>query len=119
MSCTHGLKFSGTRFWVTHRRRDFGPFDYEWSKDFLGIELTYQGEKFGEYCSREEIFADLKQFDLPMRVVEVASIAMGCILVGMLSGFTATEREQLLVRRLRKLGYGQFAHIDCVDDGAL
>jgi hypothetical protein len=118
LQSTHGLKFSGTRFWVTHRRRDFGPFDYEWNKDFLGIELLYRGEKFGEYCSSEELFADLKPFELPMRVVEVASIAMGCILFGMLSGFGEFEREQLLLGRLRTLGYGQFAHIDRCDEAA-
>ena len=28
---THGIRFEGTRFWVLHRRREFGPFDYEWS----------------------------------------------------------------------------------------
>jgi hypothetical protein len=65
----HVIVFGGLRFWVTHRRRDYSTFDYEWSRDFAGIELLDQAQKFGEYCSREEIFADLKPFQLPRRVV--------------------------------------------------
>ena len=64
---THGIVFQGSRFWVTHRRRRYGPFDYEWSKDFAGIELSFAGDKFGEYCGQEEIFADLKTVSLARR----------------------------------------------------
>ena len=35
-----GLRFEGSAFWVRHRHREFGPFDYEWSRDMLGIELA-------------------------------------------------------------------------------
>ena len=105
---SHGLRFSDTRFWVTHRRREYGPFDYEWSKDFCGIELMYAGRKFGEYCSAEEIFADLKEFRLPTSVMEVGSIVIGCIVYGVLNGLNETEREALVTRRLQTMGYGQF-----------
>jgi hypothetical protein len=37
MSSAHGLRFDGTQFWVVHRRREFGPFDYEWSRELDGI----------------------------------------------------------------------------------
>lgn len=106
---SHGLRFSETRFWVTHRRREYGPFDYEWSKDLSGIELTYAGRKFGEYCSDDEIFADLKEFQLPSSVAEVGSIVIGCIVYGLLNGLDSAQREELLVRRLRTMGYGKFA----------
>src|SRR5262245_31833571 len=85
VSPTHGLRFADTCFWVTHRRREYGPFDYEWSKDLNGVELTYAGQKFGEYCSDAEIFADLKEFQLPTSVVEVGSIVIGCIVFGLLN----------------------------------
>ena len=118
MSTANGLKFRGSRFWVTHRRRDFGPFDYEWSKDFCGVEFIYCGRKFGEYCSSEEIYADLKEFELPLRVAEVGSIVMGCLLLGLLNGYSPVERQQFLLHRLRSLGYERFAHIDQLDDAA-
>jgi len=104
-----GLRFSGSQFWVIHRRRQYGPFDYQWSKDFSGIELLYQGEKFGEYCSVEEIYADLKPFRLPMRVVEVASVVLGATLYGLLNGLSETEKRENLVSQLRKHGLGRFA----------
>lgn len=105
---SHGLRFEGTQFWVTHRRREYGPFDYEWSKDFRGVELVYRGGKFGEYCSVEEFFADLRPYHLPRRVVEVASIVMGCLLFGILNGLPEPERHNLLRRRLREFGLQRF-----------
>ena len=91
-----------------HRRREYGPFDYEWSKDFCGVELAYAGRKFGEYCSRDEIFADLKEFKLPMRVVEVGSIVLGCIVYGVLNGLSQPERDKLLIDRLQSSGHERF-----------
>lgn len=111
---THGLRFADTRFWVTHRRREYGPFDYEWSKDFGGIELMYAGRKFGEYCSDEEIFADLKEFQLPTSVKEVGSIVLGCIVYGLLNGYSVEQREALLTRRLQTMGHGKF--VDFAED---
>ena len=109
MSGSHGVQIEGTRFWVKHRRRLYGPFDYEWTTDFCGVEMLYNGEKFGEYCSADEIFADLKPFGLPMSVVRVTSIVMGCVLFGVLNGMKESERRELLTERLHELGYGQFA----------
>ncbi|QDT78725.1 hypothetical protein Mal35_21750 [Gimesia maris] len=105
---THGIRFEGTRFWVLHRRREFGPFDYEWSKDFSGVEFMYHDQKFGEYCSAEEIFADLKQFSLPMRVVEVASLTIGMVLYGILNGLPQKLWRELLRQRLDESGFQRF-----------
>jgi len=113
---TPRLRFEGTRFWVTHRRRSFGPFDYEWSKDFCGVELTYRGRKFGEYCSTDEIFADLKEFELPTTVVEVSSIVLGCVIFGVLNGLNEAERRSLLIERLTSSGYAKFADLDPAGD---
>ena len=109
MATQHRLRFDGATFWVTHRNREFGPFDYEWSKDFSGIEFVYRGEKFGEYCSSDEIFADLKKFRLPMRVVEVTSVVMGSILFGVLNGFSEEEKRGYVVDQLEQHGLGNFA----------
>lgn len=98
----------GSRFWVIHRRLQYGPFDYEWSPDFRGVELLYDGHKFGEYCSVEELFADLKPFGLPMSVVNVTSIVMGCVLFGVFHGLRDAERRDLVTQRLKEHGYEQF-----------
>jgi hypothetical protein len=111
LNASHGILFQGSRFWVTHRRRRFGPFDYEWSKDFAGIELLFAGRKFGEYCSSDEIFADLKEFRLPAAVVQAATVVMGCLVFGVLNGLRANERERLIVDRLSQQGLSQFAHV--------
>ena len=109
---THGIRFDGTRFWVLHRRREFGPFDYEWSKDFSGVEFMYRDQKFGEYCSSEEIFADLKQFSLPMRVVEVSCMTIGIILYGILNGLPERHWKELLRERLDESGFQRFRFRD-------
>ena len=83
---------------MTHRRRRYGPFDYEWSKDFAGIELTFAGDKFGEYCGKEEIFADLKTYGLPAAVVPVATIVMGCVVYGVLNGLQETRTRPARAR---------------------
>lgn len=110
MTASRGLRFRDSRFWVTHRHREYGPFDYEWSKDLCGIEMLYRGRKFGEYCSSDEIFADLKEFELPASVVEVASIVMGCIVFSMLNGYDRTDRHSMLAERLRAMGHEKFLH---------
>jgi hypothetical protein len=109
---SHGIVFQGSRFWVTHRRRRYGPFDYEWSKDFAGIELTFAGDKFGEYCGKEEIFADLKEYRLPASVVPVATIVIGCVVFAVLNGLREEERERLIVEHLAKRGFERFALIE-------
>ena len=108
MSGSHGIHLEGSRFWIKHRRRVYGPFDYEWASDFCGVEMLYDGQKFGEYCSVDEIFADLTPYRLPMSVVRVTSIVMGCVLFGVLNGLREAERFQLLSARLREMGYEQF-----------
>lgn len=96
VSPSKGLRFEDTRFWVIHRRKEYGPFDYEWTPDLRGIELHYRGKKFGEICSIHEIFADMKSFGLPMRVVEVACVVLGSNLLGITSGYSSLERKALL-----------------------
>ncbi len=106
---THGITFDGSRFWVTHRRREYGPFDYEWSSDFAGVEFRYQGEKFGEYCSRHEIFCDLRPFALPLRVVEVASITLGAVIFGVLNGLDEAHKRWTVYDHLTRRGLDRFA----------
>jgi len=112
MSASHGLRFDETRFWVIHRRRHYGPFDYEWSADLYGLELTYQGRKFGEICSSDEIFADLSEFRLPRRVAQVASVVSGCVLYGILNGYSPPQRVELLWEHLTKHGCADFLHLE-------
>ena len=106
---THAITFEGSRFWVTHRRRNFGPFDYEWSRDFFGVEMLYQGQKFGEYVSRQEIFADLKPFALPQRVVEVACITLGAVIFGVLNGLDEPHKRWTVYDHLTRRGLDRFA----------
>ena len=108
MSSSHGLRFDETQFWVIHRRTEYGPFDYDWSADLRGMELLYQGTKFGEVCSCDEIFADMKEFQLPMRVVEVASVVFGCVVLGVCAGFSAAERSTLLADTLHEFDCHEF-----------
>lgn len=108
MNDSKGLRFEDTRFWVTHRRCEYGPFDYEWSEDLRGIELHYCGVKFGEVCSVHDLFADMKEFGLPMRVVEVACVVFGSSLLGITGGFSAKERDSLLHHNLRQFRCDDF-----------
>lgn len=108
MSASRGLRFEESRFWITHRRREYGPFDYEWSADLYGVELTYRGRKFGEICSEREIYADLQGFGLPARVAEVASIVAGCMLYGLLNGLREDERSALLRTHLNQQGCSDY-----------
>jgi hypothetical protein len=108
MKPSRGLRFEESRFWITHRRREYGPFDYEWSADLYGVELTYQGRKFGEICSEREIYADLQGFGLPARVAEVASIVSGCLLFAMLNGLSGDERRSLLQSHLLDHGCSEY-----------
>lgn len=109
MQAASGLRFEGTAFWVRHRHREFGPFDYEWSCDMLGIEFLYRREKFGEYCSDDEISADLKEFQLPMRVVEVTAIVCGSIVFGLIHGLSQAEKKAILLQNLNQNELPRFA----------
>lgn len=97
-----------TAFWVATRGRCFGPFDYQWSPDLRGVELTYQGQKFGEICSREELFADLTEFRLPMSVCRVAVITAGTLAAGIADGQCTDGRVSELLSSLDSFGYGRF-----------
>ncbi|SFH56360.1 hypothetical protein [Planctomicrobium piriforme] len=108
MPGSHGLRFDQTQFWVIHRRTEYGPFDYDWSPDLSGMELLYQGVKFGEVCSRQEVFADLREFRLPLRVVHVASVVMGCVVLGVSGGYNDAEKKALLVKTLQEFNCHDF-----------
>lgn len=105
---TKGMRWEGSRFWVIHRRREFGPFDYEWSHDLRGLTLIYAGNKFGEICNEHEFFADLKEFGLPRCVTGVASVTLGCISFGVFHGLSVSERERLIAYRLTEHGYREY-----------
>ena len=109
VTAASGLRFEGTAFWVRHRHREYGPFDYEWSRDLGGVELVYRREKFGEFCSADEIYADLKEFHLPMRVVEVTSIVCGSIVFGILNGFSSNQKREVISDHLVNNGLNRFA----------
>ncbi|MDG1896199.1 MAG: hypothetical protein P8J37_14950 [Fuerstiella sp.] len=97
-----------TAFWVATRGRCFGPFDYQWSPDLRGVELTYQGSKFGEICSDEELYADLAEFNLPISVCEVAAITAGTLAVGIAEGRCVEQRVSNLLTLLEKFGFSRF-----------
>lgn len=112
MPITRGIRFEDTQFWVIHRRTEYGPFDYGWSLDLRGMELLYQGRKFGEVCGPSEFYADLKEFGLPLRVAEVASVVLGCIVVGVTAGWTSRERASWLATQLRALDCAEYAPLE-------
>lgn len=101
--------FHESGFWVVFRRRLFGPFDYQWSGDLYGIEFTYQGRKFGEVCSEDELFADLGPFGLPMTVCRVAALTIGIMAVGIRCGGYPEDREIRLAELLRHHGLQRFS----------
>ncbi len=105
---SRGIRWEDSRFWVIHRRREYGPFDYEWSHDLRGLTLLYRGSKFGEICNGQELFADLKEFRLPLLVSEVAAVAIGCISYAVLHGLSLAERKRLISFRLTQHGYSEF-----------
>ncbi|RLS56020.1 MAG: hypothetical protein DWH91_07800 [Planctomycetota bacterium] len=109
---THGVLIEDTRIWVIHRRLRYGPFDYEWIPNLRGIELTFCGRKFGEILSEEEIYADLREFRLPMRVVEVAVLVLGNALYSGLNGYNDFERRGILEGRLMAAGCDRFLPLE-------
>ncbi len=112
---TFGLKLRETAFWVVYRGRDYGPFDYQWSSDFEGMELHYQDKKFGEYCSNNEIYADLKEFSLPLRVAEVSCLVLGCVIRAVLHALDSDDRIDLILETLTIHGYSKFADVEPYD----
>ncbi len=96
------------KFWIVSRQELFGPFDYQWSVDLYGIEFTYQGVKFGEVCSEEEFFADLKPFGLPITVARVAALTSGALAYGIRTGQSLDERVAHLIALLQKFELSRF-----------
>lgn len=117
MDGPHGIRFVGTGFYVIHRQEAYGPFDYQWSPDMDGLELHYLGQKFGEICSPVEIQADLKEFRLPTRVVQVATIVLGTLLEGMLRGLPEEERHVRVWAQLSEAGCARFLPDDLRTEG--
>ncbi len=83
-----------------------------------GLEFIYQGQKFGEYCSSDEIYADLKPFGLPSSVCQVASVTIGTIVETILAGIPNSDRERILLNRLTYFGFSKFANIEGLVDAA-
>jgi len=95
-----------------HRQDCHGPFDYQWSQDLYGIELYFQGEKYGECCNSEQFFADLKPFRLPQRVTEVAVIVSGVLVSCVFEAVDRSERPREIVRTLEESGLGKYRVIN-------
>ena len=95
-------------WWIVCRSRMWGPFGYQWSTDLCGIELTFQGEKFGEICSREEFFVDLAPFRIPISVSRIAAIVGGSLAVSLSLVEAPGDRESRLSHALLEFGFGRF-----------
>ncbi len=104
----YGVILEETGFWVVHRRRRFGPFDYQFSSDLNGIEYLYQGEKYGEYCSAEEFFADLKPYQLPLRVTEVAIVVTASLTRCLFQGIAEAKRLEMIRQQLLRAGLERY-----------
>ena len=98
------LRFEETAFWVLHRGKEYGPFDYQWSKDLRGVEFMYAGDKFGEFVNDEQLHADLSSYDLPRKVKRVASIVLGSTVFGILQGWDNERRRQFAHQNLERIG---------------
>ena len=96
----YGVTFKELTFWVVHRSVTYGPFDYQFSIDLDGIEMLYQGDKFGECCGEDQFFADLKSYKIPITVSEVATVVMGAIIFGIYHGESEQQRHEHIYQRL-------------------
>lgn len=108
-SVSNEIILNDDKFWIVSRQELFGPFVYQWSGDLYGIEFTYQGQKFGEVCSDEELYADLKPFGLPIRVARVAALIAGAIVVSIRSGTSIDERISHLISLLQQFDLERFS----------
>lgn len=102
------IVLSDTAWWVVARGRTWGPFDYQWSDDLHGIELTYEGKKYGEVCSEEEFFADLSPFRIPVSVCRVAAIVAGSLAVSISAAEDTDQRASRLTESLQQFDFGRF-----------
>lgn len=103
-----GVFMDGTRFWVLHRRKYYGPFDYQWSIDLRGVEFLYQRQKYGECCSDEEFFADLKPYQLPSRVTEVSTVVLGTVVLSVFHCITGQDRIEQISSNLKTAGLERY-----------
>ena len=108
-SVANEIILNDDKFWIVSRQELFGPFDYQWSGDLYGIEFTYQGQKFGEVCSDEEFYADLKPFGLPISVARVAALVAGTIVISIRSGTSTDERVTHLISLLQQFDLARFS----------
>lgn len=108
-SVANEIILNDDKFWIVSRQELFGPFVYQWSGDLYGIEFTYQGQKFGEVCSDEELYADLKPFGLPISVARVAALIAGAIVVSIRSGTSTDERVSHLISLLQQFDMDRFS----------
>jgi len=108
-SVANEIILNDDKFWIVSRRDLFGPFVYQWSGDLYGIEFTYQGQKFGEVCSDEELYADLKPFGLPIHVARVAALIAGAIVVSIRAGTSTDQRISHLISLLQQFKLGRFS----------
>ena len=108
-SVANEIILNDDKFWIVSRQELFGPFVYQWSGDLYGIEFTYQGQKFGEVCSDEELYADLKPFGLPISVARVAALIAGAIVVSIRSGTSTDERVSHLISLLQQFDMERFS----------
>jgi hypothetical protein len=104
---------SDDKYWIVCRHELYGPFDYQWSGDLYGIEFNYQGQKFGEVCSEDEFFADLKPFGLPISVARVAALTAGTFAVGIRAGTSQDARVTHLISLLERFDLGRFSVREC------
>ncbi len=107
-SVSNEIILNDDKFWIVSRNELFGPFNYQWSGDLYGIEFTYKGEKFGEVCSDDELFADLKPFGLPITVSRVAALTAGSIAFGIRAGSCVDQRVIHLIELLQQFELQRF-----------
>ena len=112
---TNEIIIGDTAWWITSRGRKWGPFDYQWSSDLRGVELLFQGVKYGEVCSEDEFFADLAPFGLPISVCRVAAIVAGSLAVSLSSVEEMDVRASRLVSALEEFGFGRYSIRNSVD----
>jgi hypothetical protein len=105
----YGITLDGTRFWVIHQKQQYGPFDYQFSPDFNGIEMHYQDEKFGECCSDEELHADLSGSGLPLKVAEVATTILGTVIHSIFTARDSQFRMDEILAQLHKHQLSRYA----------
>jgi len=107
-SAANEIIINDDKYWIVCRQKLYGPFNYQWSGDLYGIEFTYQGKKFGEVCSDDEFFADLKPFGLPICVARVAALTAGTFVLGIRRGTSQDERVTHLISLLQQFDLERF-----------